>query len=339
MFYGEVPRGALRAEAAAHEVGEGGGVGGDHSGAGSGFDAHVADGHAAFHGEAADGGAGVLDDVAGGSGGADLADDVEDDVLGGDAGGECAFDVDAEGSGFVLRQGLGGHDVLDFAGADAECECSEGSVGRGVGVTADDGHAGLGEAELGADDVDDALIGGLDVVEFDAEVGAVFAQGLDLFGGDLVDDVEAVFDAGCGDVVVYRGDGAVGAAELAASHAEAVEGLRAGDLVDEMQVNVEDAGFACGFGDEVLVPDFFEEGLWSGLCGRSHFCGSGVAEVCFVDAEAGGWNLVRGSVGVYEDGVGDVRYGGAAGGGFGGPAGDGVDEGGWNVFGGGFICG
>ena len=80
-------------EAAALEVGEGGLVGGDHAGAGTGFDAHVADGHAAFHGEGADGGAGVLDDVAGGAVGADLADDVEDDVLGGDAEGELAVDV------------------------------------------------------------------------------------------------------------------------------------------------------------------------------------------------------------------------------------------------------
>ena len=68
---GLVPCCALRREAAAFEVGEGGLVGGDHAGARACFDAHVADRHAAFHGEGADGGAGVLDDVAGGAGGAD----------------------------------------------------------------------------------------------------------------------------------------------------------------------------------------------------------------------------------------------------------------------------
>ena len=94
-----------RREAAAFEVGEGGLVGGDHAGAGSGFDAHVADGHAAFHGEGADGGAGVLDDVAGGAVGADAADDVEDDVLGGDAEGEFAVDGDAEGLGLATAAG------------------------------------------------------------------------------------------------------------------------------------------------------------------------------------------------------------------------------------------
>jgi hypothetical protein len=74
--------------------------------------------------------------------------------------------------------------------------------------------------------------------------------------------VEAVFDAAGGDVVIDRGDGAISPAEFAAGHAEAVEGLRAGDLVDEVEIDVEDAGFACGLGDEMLLPDFFEERLW-----------------------------------------------------------------------------
>ncbi len=122
---------------------------------------------------------------------------------------------DAEGFGLVLREGLGGHDVLDFAGADAEGESAEGSVGAGVRVAADDGHAGLGEAELGADHVDDALLGVLDVVELDAEVGAVLAQCVDLRVGDLVGDDEAVVDAGGGDVVVDGGDVTLGMAERA----------------------------------------------------------------------------------------------------------------------------
>ena len=120
---------ALRREAAALEVGEGGLVGSDHAGARAGLDAHVADGHAAFHGERADGGAGVLDDVAGCAVGADLADDGEDDVLGGDAAGQLAFDGDAEGLRLGLRQGLRGEHMLDFAGADAEGQRAEGAVG------------------------------------------------------------------------------------------------------------------------------------------------------------------------------------------------------------------
>ena len=181
-------------EAAALEVGEGGGVGCDHAGAGTGLDAHVADGHAAFHGEGADGGASIFHHVSRGARRPDLANDVQDDILRGYACGERAFDVDAEGFGLVLRQGLGGHDVLDLTGADTEGQRAECAVGAGVGVAADDGHAGLGEAELGADDVDDPLLGRLHVVELDAEVGAVAAQGVDLASGDLVEDVKAILN-------------------------------------------------------------------------------------------------------------------------------------------------
>src|SRR5579871_1214134 len=256
---GFVPCCACWREAAAFEVGEGSLVGSDHSGAGSGLDAHVADGHAAFHGESADGGPGVFDDVAGGSVGADLADDVEDDVLGGDAEGKVAVDGDAKGLWLGLREGLGGHDVLNLSGADAEGQCPEGSVGAGVGVAADDGHAGLGGSELGADHVDDALRGVLHVEELDAELGAVLAQGVDLIGGDLVDDVKAVFGAGGGDVVIDRGDMTVGTTQLAASHTKTDEGLRRGDLVDEVKIDVEDRRFAFRFDDDVLLPDFFKQ--------------------------------------------------------------------------------
>src|SRR5882724_4001949 len=76
-----IPCSTLWCEAAAFEVGEGGLVRSDHTCARTGFDAHVADGHAAFHREGADGGAGILDDIAGSSVRADTSDDVEDDVL------------------------------------------------------------------------------------------------------------------------------------------------------------------------------------------------------------------------------------------------------------------
>jgi len=88
--------------------------------------------------------------------------------------------------------------------------------------------------------VDDALLGGLDVEELDAEVGAVFAQCFNLRVGDLVGDDEAVVDGGGGDVVVDRRDVALGMAERAIGEAQAFEGLRAGDFVDELEVDVED---------------------------------------------------------------------------------------------------
>ena len=67
--------------------------------------------------------------------------------------------------------------------ADAEGEGPEGAVGGGMGVAADHGHAGLGQAQLRADGVDDSLVGIAQRVEAHPELGAVGAQGLDLGRG------------------------------------------------------------------------------------------------------------------------------------------------------------
>ena len=63
--------------------------------------------------------------------------------------------------------------MLDFAGADAEGQCAERAVRGRVAVAADDGHARLRVAQFGADHVDDALVGVVDVVEADAELAAI----------------------------------------------------------------------------------------------------------------------------------------------------------------------
>ena len=57
----------------------------------------------------------------------------------------------------MLDHALGGEHVLDLARADTERERAERAVGGGVRVAADDRHARLGDAELGADHVHDAL--------------------------------------------------------------------------------------------------------------------------------------------------------------------------------------
>ncbi len=147
--------------------------------------------------------------------------------------------------------------MLDLGGADAHGDGTEGTVGGGVGVTADDGHARLGGTELRADGVDDALLDVTHGVQADAELLAVLAQGLDLrAGGGLLDLQEgAGLDALGGDVVVLGGQVQVRAAQLTAGQAQSVEGLRGGHLVQELQVNVEEIGFAVlALRDNMVVP-------------------------------------------------------------------------------------
>ena len=129
---------------------------------------------------AADRLAGVLDDVAGHAAHAEPAQRAEDQVLGRDAEAELSLVVDPHRARLVLDHALRGQHVLDLARADPEGQRTEGAVGGGVGVAADDRHAGLGDAQLRADHVHDPLASGAQRVERDAELRAVALERLHL---------------------------------------------------------------------------------------------------------------------------------------------------------------
>ncbi len=58
--------------------------------------------------------------------------------------------------------------------------------------------------------------------------------------------------------MVGRGHGELGAANLATGQTQALEGLGAGDFVNQLQIDVEDR-LLSGLGrDDMLVPDFGE---------------------------------------------------------------------------------
>ena len=227
-------------------------VGRDHAGAPAALDRHVADRHAALHRERLDRRAGVLDDVAGHAADAELAERAEDQVLGGDAEAELALVADPHRARLVLDHALRREHVLDLARADAEGERAEGAVRGGVRVAADDRHARLGDAELGADHVHDALAVGAERVDGDAELRAVALERLDLHARELVLDPRRDRRAVGRRVVVGGRERAVGAAHRAAGQAQAVERLRARDLVHEVQVDVEQARAATSWASQIL---------------------------------------------------------------------------------------
>ena len=159
---------------------------------------------------------------------------------------------------WTQRERLGGQHVLDLAGPDAEGECAERAMRAGVRVAADDRHPGLGEPELRADDVHDALLAVAHRVQPDAELGAVAAQRLHLGGRDRVGDRQ--LDADGRHVVVLGGDGELGPAHGPAGHPQPVERLRAGHLVHEVQVDVEQVGLALGPPHQVRLPQLLGQG-------------------------------------------------------------------------------
>ena len=186
----------------------------------------------------------------------DLADEIQDQSLAVTPRASWPSTRSSSVLGLRLQQRLRGQHVLDFAGADAEGQRAERAVRGGVAVAADDGHAGLRQAELRADDVDDALLRIVQVVQrmpnsrqllrsvsiCCLEIGSAIGR-------------RAV---GRGHVVVGRGDGQFRPADFAAGQPQAFERLRAGDFVDQVQIDVEDRLLARLGMDDVVVPDFLE---------------------------------------------------------------------------------
>src|SRR5699024_6028917 len=113
-------------------------------------------------------------------------------------------------------QGLRGEDVLDLARTNAKCESAEGTVRRGVAVATDDRHARLGQALLGADDVDNPLPRRAHRMELDPELGAILRQLAHLGGGYRVRNRLAEADGG--HIVVGGSNRKIRAADTAAVH-------------------------------------------------------------------------------------------------------------------------
>ena len=125
----------------------------------------------------------------------------------------------------------------------------------GVGVAAHDRHAGLREAQLRADDVDDALVGVAQGVQANPELTGVLAQRVDL--GATGDVGDGAVNVDRRSVVVLGCESQVGSAHLASGEAKTFEGLGAGDLVDQVKVDVEQVGgTVLTLGDGVVAPHF-----------------------------------------------------------------------------------
>ena len=139
----------------------------------------------------------------------------------------------------------------------------------GVRIAAHDRHPGLGQPELRSDDVDDALARVADAVERDPELGAVGLELVDLGERHLVDERQAAI--GRRDRVVGGRDGLAGAAHADAAGAQPGEGLRAGDFVDEVEVDGQDGGRTRVLGHDVVVPDLVDDGARAGaVIGRAY---------------------------------------------------------------------
>ncbi len=179
---------------------------------------------------------------------------------------ERTLDTDAQGVWLALQQALAGQHMTHFGGADAEGQRAERAVCGGMAVTADDGHAGLGGAQFGSDDMHDAAVLTVPAKQLDAILGAIPLQGFDLLMGLFghIGPFALRVRRQCGSRVIDGGQAAVGPPHRQPAALQFGKGLRRRHLVQQVQVDVKDRGCAiapgCGFlAHQVPLPYFLEQ--------------------------------------------------------------------------------
>jgi hypothetical protein len=175
------------------------------------------------------------------------------------------------------QEALCGEDVAHLGGSDAKGDGSEGAMGRGVAVAAGDGHAGLGETQLGPDDVHHALLATRGAEEADPGLLGVALEGDHHLLGQVVGQRSRLVVGG--DDVVDGCEGALGEAHRQTQIAKHREGLGARDLVDEVQPDEELCLPTGKLAHRVCVPDLVEEVLASHMQGRGSMWSEAPAKV------------------------------------------------------------
>jgi hypothetical protein len=167
----------------------------------------------------------------------DPGDERQDDVLDGNGVGQRPGQSHAHALLLALAEDLGRQHALAFARPDAERDRAERAVGAGMTVTAHQGNAGQSKAEFGADDVDDAVAPVAERNIGDAEALAVGAKPLDLPRGLTVRKRPVAELRRHG--MVRHGQVRVGSPHVTMSRRQAREGLRTGDFLNQVPIDVE----------------------------------------------------------------------------------------------------
>ena len=186
-----------------------------------------------------------------------MTDQSEDEVLGRDADGQPAFEPHAHGFGPPLDQRLRREHMGQLAGADAERQRAQPAMGAGMAVAADDQAAGKAEAKLGPDHMDDALPGFIDIEHPDAGRRRLGPQARQKLLSDL---------AGAGpsarrrNRMIRRCERQFRIVHRQVAVFEIEQAARAAEIVQQMTVDVKQIGVVADATDDVLVPDFGQQG-------------------------------------------------------------------------------
>jgi hypothetical protein len=147
--------------------------------------------------------------------------------------------------------------VFDFTRADAKRKRTKRTVSARVTVAANDRHAGLSQAKLWSNDVNDALFRRVNIEELNAKFFAVSPQCFDLLRRGRVSDRETAI--GSGDVVIDSAESKIRASYFAACLAQTIKRLRRRHLVNEVQIDVKERRLTTHFTNNVRLPKLVEK--------------------------------------------------------------------------------
>jgi hypothetical protein len=131
-----------------------------------------------------------------------------------------------------------------------------------VAVTADNCGAGQGEALFGANNVNNALAFVAFMEIFDAEILGILGERFNLNAAFFLGNAFAA--VGGGHVVIDDSQRALRVAYRAARQAQALKGLGGGYFMDQMAVDIEQAGAILCLMNQMIVPDLVVKCAWLG---------------------------------------------------------------------------
>ncbi len=191
------------------------------------------------------------------AGDADLRDDAQRHVLGADMRPKPAFEADQHPLRPLQRHHLRRQDVRELGRAAAERERAEAADRRGVAVGHRVRRARQHHAELGRNDVRDALLRIVDVEHPDAVPAAALAhRAQERRAGRIGIVVAAGF---CGDGVVLHRKSQVRPAHRPLLLLKLLERVRRVQLVQHVAVDIDEVAAIGALRHQMGVPDFVEQ--------------------------------------------------------------------------------
>src|SRR5438876_3241659 len=151
--------------------------------------------------------------------------------------------------------------MFNFAGANAECEHTERTMGRGVRIAAYQRHTRQCQSQLRPNNMYNSLLLIVHFEERQVEIFGILLQGSDAEFALLIYYVEHAATIYRWYIMIKNSDGSIGTVDASPGDAEASEGLRGGGLVYHMTVYINDRRFARDIPHHMGIPDFFKHCL------------------------------------------------------------------------------